>query len=155
MMSTGRKSIAFMSSTHTNTVSASGATKLRSPWKMPLTWSSTKLDRELDERLALARHAGGRAAHDEPQEAERDDAEHHRGHQRVEVQRPERRIAERDRPELRGGEPMYEVGVSSCAMLESVPVTAFCYLSRTKIAMLKKITVRMNAPKNGAGTSCL
>src|SRR3990172_3468190 len=40
--STGRKSIAFISNTHTNTVSAVGATKaLRSPWKIPLTWSST------------------------------------------------------------------------------------------------------------------
>ena len=32
MMSTGRKSIAFISSTQTNTVSAIGATNLLSPW---------------------------------------------------------------------------------------------------------------------------
>ena len=43
MMSTGRKSIAFMRSTHTNTVIATGVTKSRVPWKMPFTWSSTKL----------------------------------------------------------------------------------------------------------------
>ena len=42
MMSTGRKSIAFMSSTQTNTVSAIGATTRLAPWKMPLTWSLTK-----------------------------------------------------------------------------------------------------------------
>src|SRR5688572_12557596 len=42
--SAGRKSIAFISTTHTNTVSASGATKrCRSPcWKMPFAWLSTK-----------------------------------------------------------------------------------------------------------------
>src|SRR5687768_11363598 len=42
--SAGRKSIAFISTTHTNTVSASGATKrLRSPcWNMPFAWLSTK-----------------------------------------------------------------------------------------------------------------
>ena len=42
IQSTGMKSIAFISSTHTNTVSATGATKRwRSPCvKMPFTWSS-------------------------------------------------------------------------------------------------------------------
>jgi len=42
-MSTGRKSIAFIRITHTNTVSAAGAMNLlRSPrWKMPFTCSST------------------------------------------------------------------------------------------------------------------
>jgi hypothetical protein len=41
-MSIGRKSMAFITSTQTNTVSAAGATNvLRSPWwKMPFTWSS-------------------------------------------------------------------------------------------------------------------
>src|SRR5512144_381288 len=42
MMSTGRKSIAFMNTTHTPTVSASGATTFRSPWKMPLHCSLPK-----------------------------------------------------------------------------------------------------------------
>src|SRR5450759_4924268 len=42
MMSTGRKSMAFISSTHTNTASATGAPKSGLPWKMPFTWSSTK-----------------------------------------------------------------------------------------------------------------
>ena len=42
MTSMGRKSIAFMNSTQTNTVSASGATVFSSPWKMPLTCSLTK-----------------------------------------------------------------------------------------------------------------
>ena len=38
IQSTGRKSMAFMSRTQTNTVRAAGATKVwRSPWKMPLT----------------------------------------------------------------------------------------------------------------------
>src|SRR5450759_3127643 len=45
MMSTGRKSMAFISSTHTNTVSAAGAMKSRLPWNMPFTWSSTKPNR--------------------------------------------------------------------------------------------------------------
>src|SRR5258706_9660647 len=41
--STGKKSIAFIRSTHTTTVSATGATNApRSPWKVALTWSSTK-----------------------------------------------------------------------------------------------------------------
>src|SRR5258706_12318658 len=43
MMSTGRKSMEFMRSTQTNTVSASGATNLcGSPWNMPFTWSLMK-----------------------------------------------------------------------------------------------------------------
>src|ERR1017187_977935 len=45
MMSAGKKSIAFISSTHTNTVSAVGAMKPRLPWNMPFTWSSTKPNR--------------------------------------------------------------------------------------------------------------
>ncbi len=40
--STGRKSIEFISSTHTKTVSASGPTKCRECGKTLLTWSSTK-----------------------------------------------------------------------------------------------------------------
>src|SRR6267142_114229 len=41
MMSTGRKSMEFISSTHTNTVSAAGAMNLRSPWKMSFACLST------------------------------------------------------------------------------------------------------------------
>ena len=40
-MSTGRKSSEFIRATQTNTVSASGAMKLRSPWTMAFDWFST------------------------------------------------------------------------------------------------------------------
>ena len=46
--------MAFMRTTHTNTVRARGATNLwRSPWKMPFTWVSMKSKQvELAERIA-------------------------------------------------------------------------------------------------------
>ena len=68
--STGRKSMAFISSTQTNTVNASGATNLlRSPWKMPFTWPIDVGEADLDERLRLARHARSSRSGDPPEEA--------------------------------------------------------------------------------------
>ena len=91
MMSTGRKSIAFISSTQTNTVSAAG--KRRSGCGRrggkPLDLVVDELEGEFDERLALVRHAGGRSAHHPPDEADAHDTDEQRRHQRIDVQRPE------------------------------------------------------------------
>ena len=51
-----------MKNTQTKIVSASGAMKRRSPWKVSLTWLSTNSTHHLDEGLRLGRHAGGRLA---------------------------------------------------------------------------------------------
>ena len=79
-MSTGRKSIAFISSTQTNTVSASGRDELVAVAVVEdaLHLLVDEVEQQLDEGLALARHARGRAAHHPPEEAEADDAEQHR-----------------------------------------------------------------------------
>ena len=63
-MSTGRKSIAFISSTQTNTVSASGRDERVAVAVMEdaLHLLVDEIEQQLDERLALARHACGRAA---------------------------------------------------------------------------------------------
>ena len=75
MMSTGRKSIAFINSTNTNTVSAIGATSRELAVVDALDLVVDEVERQLDERLRLRRHAGGRLARDEPEEAERQHAE--------------------------------------------------------------------------------
>ena len=100
-MSTGRKSIAFISSTQTNTVSAAGATNvLRSPWKMPFTWSSTKLEQQLDERLALARaRPRSRRAPPTRRSRSRRSRAGSTTDERVDVERPEAAVAERLRAE--------------------------------------------------------
>src|SRR5438094_1515544 len=54
-----------------------------------------EVDQELDERLALVRHHGARAAHHPPDEADTDDAEQYRDDQRIDVQRPEAALADR------------------------------------------------------------
>jgi len=93
-MSTGRKSMEFISSTHRPTVSAVGAMNLRSPWKMSFAWLSTNSKEDLDEGLALAGHAGV-APRTPPEKTETHDTEQRRRHQRIHVQRPERAFSNR------------------------------------------------------------
>ena len=77
-MSTGRKSIAFMNSTSTNIVSAIGATRRVVAVVDALDLLVDEVDRQLDERLRLRRHARRRLARDQPHEAERQHAEDER-----------------------------------------------------------------------------
>ncbi len=58
-----------------------------------------EVDGELDKRLRLRRHALRRLAGHEPHEAESQNAEHRRGQQRVDVQRPEPAFPDRMREE--------------------------------------------------------
>ena len=111
-----------------------------------------ELDRELDERLALARDARRGAPHDQPYEAEREHAQDGGGDEGVEMQRPERRIA---KPQFAKLEVVTDIR-SRGEFLRHPGFRYRCYRrSRTKKAMLKKITVRTNVPKKGAGASCL
>ena len=64
MMSTGRKSIAFMNSTQTNTVSASGATVLQLAVEDALDLLVDEIDGQLDERLRFDGTPRGRLARD-------------------------------------------------------------------------------------------
>ena len=52
-------------------------------------------EQEFDEGLALGRHAGGCATRHQPHEKGGDDAEDQACHQRIDVQRPERAVADR------------------------------------------------------------
>jgi hypothetical protein len=89
MMSTGRKSMEFISNTHTNTVSARGAMNLwRSPWKMPFTESSMKSKQSSTNAWRFVARRSWRLGDppEEPRHRSRDDETHE---QRIEVERHE------------------------------------------------------------------
>ena len=54
-----------------------------------------ELEQELDEGLAPAWHAGRGAPHHQPDEAQADASQHHRGHHGIQVDRPEAAFANR------------------------------------------------------------
>src|SRR5207249_8279992 len=73
-----------------------------------------EFEEDLDESLALVRHARSRPAHHPPEKTEADDAEQSGGHQRIHVQRPERALAHRV---LEEREVMADVGARRQFML--------------------------------------
>ena len=88
--------MAFISSTHTKTVSAAGATNCCGRlWKMPFTCSSTnsKASSTNAWRLFGTPAVAPRTTHQRKPSAE--DAQHHRGDERVDVERPEAALADR------------------------------------------------------------
>ncbi len=69
--------MAFISSTHTNTVSAVGREELVAvAVEYAFDLVVDELDRQLHEGLALVGHAGGRAPHHPPEEPEAEDTQH-------------------------------------------------------------------------------
>src|SRR6185369_10845999 len=103
----------------------------------------------LDERLALVRHAGGRAAHDPPHEADAHEAEQDRHRDGIQMQGPEAAVAE-ERPRVMG-QVVTDVGGGIEFFAGGHQVLGWL-CSRTKNAIEKITAVTTNDPRN-AGTT--
>ncbi len=77
-------------------VSASGATKRRSPWKTSCDLGVDELDGELDEGLEFARHPRRGTARHEEEGAEPEKPDERAHQEAVEVHHPERALADAD-----------------------------------------------------------